>query len=908
MDTEKCIACGVCAEKCPAKTDDEFNLGLSKRKAIYVPYAQAVPLKYTIDEQRCIYFKKGKCRACEKYCPTEAINLEDSERQVTLNTGAIVLASGYQTFDPTPLDDLYQYVSSPNVITSMEFERMLSPSGPTGGHLVRLSDHQEPKKIAWLQCVGSRDINRCGRFYCSSVCCMYAIKEALVAKEHAGSGLDCALFYMDIRAHGKDFEKYANEAEDKHGVRFLRSRIHTIDPMPDGNELQVSYFTEDGQIQRENFDLVVLSVGMETSPQMQELAGYLGVELSEGNFCQTSSFTPVNGSTEGIYISGVLEGPKDIPQSVIDASAAAAAAGQALSQARYTQIVEKEEVAEKDVTGEEPRIGVVVCNCGSNIAGVVDVPALRDYAANLPYVEYATDSLFACAQDSQDQIAELMRDKGLNRVVVAACSPKTHEPLFQETLMSAGLSKYLFEMVNIRNQDSWVHQGEPERATEKAKDLLRMGVYKAALNQPLPEVELDINQNALVVGGGLSGMTSALTLARQGYFTHLVEKDDALGGQARNLYKTWSGEDVQQNLKRMIQEVQEEENISVHLSTDIQDVQGFVGNFSTTLEEKGQQQQVEHGVVVLASGAKEHQPGEYLYGQDGRVLTGQELDVLMQKDDPSLQQLNSVVFIQCVGSREPERPYCSRVCCTHSVKSALEIKRMNPQASIYVLNRDIRTYGEREALYKQAREEGVIFIRYERENKPEVTTEGDKLLVKVRDHITGYPLEIETDMVNLAAAVVPHEDDKLSRFFKAPVNSEGFFVESHAKLGPSEVAMDGVYLCGLAHYPKPIDEAISQGQAAASRAITLLSQEKIHSSGEVAQVEPRLCVSCGVCGAICPYSAPQPLQEGPNAGKASINPALCKGCGLCMASCRSGAITLRGFEEKQVYSMIKSLA
>ena len=849
-----------------------------------------------------------ECEQCVEACLAEAIDHSQKPVDMDLQVGSIVLCPGNQVFDPAKLEEFYHHSTHPNVLTSLEFERILSASGPTMGHLVRPSDHGEPAKIAWLQCVGSRDVNRCNNFYCSSVCCMYAIKEAVIAKEHAGSGLDCSIFYMDIRTYGKDFEKYYNEAEEKHGVRFVNSRIHTIDPVHGSDELQVRYFTESGELLTETFDMVVLSVGMETSEELKELAGNLGVELSEGGFCQTSSFAPVETSRSGIYVSGTFQGPKDIPQSVIDASAAAASAGEALAPARFSKVIEPEQVQERDVAGERPRIGVFVCDCGSNIAGVVDVPSVRDYAAQMPYVEYAAENMFSCSQDTQDSMAEVIREKGLNRVVVAACTPKTHEPLFQETLMSAGLNKYLFEMVNIRNQDSWVHKNNPDLATEKAKDLIRMGVSSVALKRPLQEMELQIDQKALVVGGGISGMTSALSLARQGYYTHIVEKSEVLGGQARNLFRTWKGEDIQENLARMIREVEAEDNIAVHLSSGLKNVDGFVGNFATTLQGPEGQQQIDHGVTIIASGAGEHKPNEYLYGEDSRVKTSQEVDRMMIADDPYLEQLNSAVFIQCVGSREPERPYCSRLCCTHSMESALELKRRNPQASVYVLYRDIRTYGEKEALYKEARQQGVIFIRYDLESKPQMVTEGDKLLVRVTDHITGYPLEIETDLVNLASAVVPHGGDQLSRFFKLPVNNEGFFVESHAKLGPSEFAMDGVFLCGLAHYPKPIDESVAQGKAAASRAITLLAKEKILSSGEVAEVHPGLCVSCGTCVAVCPYSAPQFLEEGPNAGKAYINPALCKGCGLCMASCRSSAISLRGFEEQQVYSMLKALA
>jgi heterodisulfide reductase subunit A len=904
IDMDKCIACGLCAEKCPKKVKDEYNEGLAPRKAAYVQYAQAVPLKYVIDAGNCIYFIKGKCKACEKFCPTQAVNFQEQPKELSLNVGSIILSSGFKCYDPT-LYDTYAYAKMPNVVTAMEYERILAASGPYMGHLVRPSDHKEPKKIAWLQCVGSRDINHCDHGYCSAVCCMYAIKEAMISKEHSKEGLEATVFFMDIRSHGKDFERYYNKAKDQ-GIRFIRSRIHTVDPLPESNDLRLTYVTEDGQVMTEDFDMVVLSVGLETPKESLDLFQKLGVGVNANQFVEKSSFTPVETSAPGIYACGVVQGPKDIPQSVMEASAAACAAARNLASARNTLTREKQVPKPRVVAGERPRIGVFVCDCGINIAGVVRVPEVVEYAKSLPYVEFVEENLFSCSQDTQEKIKGVIRDNRLNRIVVAACTPRTHEPLFQETLTDSGLNKYLFEMANIRNQNSWVHANDPEAATVKAKDLVRMAVAKATLLEPLQDTSVEVTHSGLVVGGGISGLVAALELADQGYQVYLVEKSSRLGGQALHLNTTWRGEDLQSYLSGLIKKVEDHPQIKTYLGHRILDAGGFVGQFKTRLvrvDNGSEPTELLHGIVVIATGAQELKPEEYAYGQDPRVMTHLELDQKMAGKDPLVEKAQSVVFIQCVGSREPERPYCSRVCCTHSVHSALKLKEENPDRDIYILYRDLRTYGEREDLYKQARQAGIFFIRYTVDNKPRVTVEPGGLKVTVLDHILSQEVQIQADLLGLAGAITSYKDHELAQFFKVPLNEDGFFVEAHAKLRPVDFATDGVFLCGLAHYPKPVDESVAQAQAAVARAVTLLSSLNIEVSGTVALTNPPLCSRCGVCIEICPYSAPGWNEK---TNKAEINPALCKGCGLCVASCRSGALTLKGFNQDQIFAMIEA--
>jgi heterodisulfide reductase subunit A2 len=923
LQSDVCMACGACASVCPTghitlekiknqytKTNpflipSEYEMGLKGRKPVYVPYAQAVPNTPAIDRDVCMHFKTGGCGVCAEICQMDAIDYTMEDEIIELDAGAVVLSPGFEPFDPSKFDN-YGYANHPNVMTAMEFERILSASGPTSGHLTRMSDHKEPKKVAWFQCVGSRDMNKCDNKYCSSVCCMYALKEAVIAKEHAGDDLDCAIFYMDMRTHGKDFERYYNRAQDQ-GIRFQRSRVHTVVPVGDTGDLKITYTDDDGKNIEEIFDMIVLSIGLEISPEIVDMAKNLGIELTDGNFAKTTTFKPVETNRKGIFVAGAFQGPKDIPQAVVDSSAAAGEAGALLASARNTLTKIPEVIPETNIVGERPRIGVFVCKCGTNIAGVVNVPEVRDYAATLPYVEYYSDNLYSCSQDTQDTMSQIIKANKLNRIVVAACTPKTHEPLFQETLINAGLNKYLFEMTNIRNHASWVHKDSPDLATQKAKDLVRMAVAKVALMEPLEEAELQVKPVAMVIGGGIAGMAAAKNLAEQEYEVHLIERDARLGGQANKLYHTYKDEMIADELSGLIKDVQENEKVHIHLNTSLENVEGFVGSFKSELLTDSKTTSLEHGVAVIATGAHGSTPTEYAYGEDERIITSLDLDKRFIDQDPALKSIGSAVFIQCVGSREKDRPYCSRVCCTHSIDNALELKKLNPDMSIFILYRDIRTYGEREYKYQQAREAGIIFIRYSVDNKPKVSIKDGRILIATKDHVLGRPMEIQADLVTLATAIVPNKDERLANFFKVPLNEDGFFVERHAKLGPSEFATDGVFLCGLAHYPKPIDEAIAHGQAAASRAVTLLAKETVHTSGNVASVDPMACSSCGVCVSICPYSAPAFETGGRFEGTAQINPVLCKGCGLCVASCRSGAIRLKGFDTNQILAQIFAL-
>jgi heterodisulfide reductase subunit A-like polyferredoxin len=846
-----------------------------------------------------------ECYQCVAACVPGAVT-KDTHRQSAqvqeIEVGSVILAPGFTPFDPSRYDT-YNYAKHPNIVTSMEFERILSASGPTMGHLLRPSDRKEPRKIAWIQCVGSRDIHRCDHGYCSSVCCMYAIKEAIIAKEHAGRDLDCAIFFMDMRTHGKDFEKYYENAVQKYGVRFIRSRIHTVDPVQKSEELLLRYAKEDGELAEELFDLVVLSVGMETNHDVIELARRLGIDLSEGNFCHTDPFHPVSASKPGIYVCGAFQGPKDIPQSVMEASAAASAASAALWEARGSEARTRAIPPEREVMNEAPAIGVFVCNCGTNIGGVVDVPALAQYASTLPSVVHVEQNLFSCAQDSQDRMKTLIQDKGLNRVVVASCSPRTHEPLFQETLQACGLNKYLFEMANIRNQDSWVHSGDPGSATEKAKDLVRMAVARVALLKPLKAKKISINKRALVVGGGVAGMTAALSLADQGFESVIVEKEPHLGGVSRELTHTIEGGHISDHLLDLSERVAHHERIQVLAESLIVGFGGFKGNFTTeVLVGPGMyERKIDHGALVIATGATEYRPREYLYGEDPRILT--QIELGKRLEERGADDLTAVAMIQCVGSRSKDYPNCSRICCQSAVKNALHIKELNPESEVWVLYRDIRTYGELEYFYREARRRGVHFCRFNRDEPPQVEIAKEGLVINFKDQVLQRDLRVRADLLALSAGMRSADTDELSSILKLARNEDGYFMEAHVKLRPVDMASEGVYVCGTAHGPKLISESIAQAMAAASRAATFLSQAEITLSVVTAAVDQERCASCLVCVRACPFGVPRINKD----GVSEIDEALCRGCGICAAECPARAIELNWYEDDQVMSKVEAL-
>ena len=899
INPDKCTGCGVCGQECPIEAIDLFNEGLAKFAATSVKYPQAVPLVYAINKDYCI-----GCGICQGVCKAKAVEYDREDEEVLLNVGAIILAPGFDEYVPKEAN-LYGYGKYKNVVTSIEFERILSASGPYAGRVLRPSDGDVPEKLAFLQCIGSRDYTGKGQPYCSSVCCMYTAKEAVIAHEHMHQ-IKPTIFSMDVRAYGKDFDKYIIRAQEEYGVEYKRSRVSTVKEVSETKNLRISYETEDGMVMEEEYNMVVLAVGLNPPNDAKYLAEKFGIQLNEFGFAKTEIFNPVQTSKPGIFACGAFQSPKDIPDTVTQASAAAGSVNQLLYEKRGTLITEKTLPPEIYVNGQPPRIGVFICHCGINIGGFVDVPEVTKYANELPNVVIADRNLYTCSADTQTIIKDTVKDYHLNRVIVASCTPRTHEPLFQETIREAGLNRYLFQMANIRDQCSWVHMNEPEKATQKAKDLVRMAVNKAREIEPIERIRLPVNPKVLVIGGGISGMTAALNFASQEYETFLIEKKRELGGFARNIYHTLEGGNVQEFLGDMIDKIKSNKSIHTYTDAEIENINGYIGNFNTTIlhGEKKERVEIDHGVVIVATGAREYQPKEYLFGQNKDIILQSDFEKILNISD-EIKNKKSIVMIQCVGSRNEEHPYCSKMCCAEAIKNALLAKEKYPETEITILFRDIRTYGFKEKYYREAREKGIIFLRYDEKNPPKINPQDSTLKIEV---ITSRKnkININSDLLVLSAGIYSdrEENENLAKMLKIPLNDDNFFLEAHVKLRPVDFATEGVFVAGLAHCPKTIEDSIAQANATVSRACTILSKNEIEAEGKTAMIIPERCTGCGMCIENCAYNAIELIDDRRFGQIAQINQALCKGCGACSGNCRCSAVDVLGFTGQQIFAMI----
>jgi heterodisulfide reductase subunit A len=896
VDPERCTGCGACEEKCPSRVPDLFNQGLDNRRAIFALFPQAVPNTRAIDAAHCLYRTKNVCRKCEKVCDADAINFKDTDKHYELTVGSVILTPGLKTYDPAIRRE-YGYGTYKNVVTALQFERLLSASGPCGGTVQRPTDDAHPKRLAWIQCVGSRNEHN-GNAWCSSVCCMYAAKQSIIAKEH-DSEVEATIFYMELRAFGKDFDKYADKAKNDSGVIYRRAMVSEIIEDPETKNLIIHYIDEEGRRINEEFDMAILSMGFEPREDSGEFADIFGIETDEYGFARTSKLAPVETSRPGIYVAGIYAGPKDIPETVIQGSGASARAMALLGESRGQEIVEVVLPPERDVAGEDPKVGVIVCHCGINIAGTVDVKKVAEAAAGEPGVAHAETIIYACAPDGQQKIRDLVTEKGLNRVVIASCTPRTHSPLFQDTIREVGLNKFLFELADIREQCSWVHKSDKEAATQKAIEITNMTVAKTRLLDPVSQNSVGVDHNALVVGGGISGMIVARSLSEQGYGVHLVEREAVLGGLLRRVRRNLEGDDVQQYLQQVIEQVEHDPRITVHTETTVEKTDGFVGNFKTDLANGTQ---VEHGAIVVTTGGIEYEPTEYGYGSAESIITQRQLEDQLAQRSPSSGE--TYVMIQCVGSREEPNNYCSRICCQDALKNSIAIKESSPETQVAVLYRDIRAYGLKEDYYRKARELGVLFFLFTTDEKPQVTPNDKGCRVTLPGKILGKEITIDADYVVLSTGFRPQPDSsEFAKKYKLTCNIDDYFMEAHVKLRPVDFPSEGFFLAGLGHAPKNLEETISQSLAAAGRAGALLSHNSLTVSGVISKHNRDICMSCLACFRACPFDSPFIDED----GRVSHNEVKCTGCGICAGVCPAKAFQVNYFRDDQIKAMIDSV-
>jgi heterodisulfide reductase subunit A len=886
VDPKRCTLCGACIEVCPVEVEREFGGGLEKRKAIYLPYPQAIPHSLVIDPKTCT-----RCGECVKVCSPGAINLDMKEEQEAIEVGAILLGFGFEPFWAQRKGE-YGFGRYENVLTSIQFERMLSTSSPTQGFPIRISDGKKMEKIAFIQCVGSRDPS-CGQNHCSTICCMYATKQAMIAKERSPD-LRVTFFYMDIRPMGKDYERYYERAKNEYGIEYIRSAISSIKELQQTKNLLITYVKEDGTFEERVFDAVILSVGFTPPQTIKDLAERMGLQLNSQGFCQTDEFNPAQTSVKGIFVGGAFRGPRDIPETVVEGSSAAAAAASFLFPYRLLYPV-REYPAEGALSEEVPKVGIFLCHCGEELKKSLSISHLMDESKRMKEVVHVEEVGLACLPEDLDLIKRRIGEHGLNRIVIAGCSHREIRKTMEEMAKGMGFNPYLIEYANIREQCAFVHQDYLKLATEKAAALIRMAVERARRAQPIRKGREKVEKRGLVVGGGLSGMTASLRLAEQGYEIYLIEKEKELGGNLKESFYTLKGSDPQILLQNLIKQVESSGSIHLYYESEVLGFEKKNGHYRTKIRHQNEEKILDHGALILATGGKDVTPKGYLYGEDLRVITQRQLEKMIHLRDESLKDIHSVVMIQCVGSRDEEHPYCSRICCSHAVKNALKLKEINPRVSIYVLYRDMRTYGFYETYYHEAREKGVIFIRYDLENRPEVVLQDGGLQVSLFDPAMGSRVTLLSDRVVLSTGIEPNDHQELARIFDVDLNPDGFFMEANPKSAPLDSVDRGKFFCGLCHSPNFIEDSISQGNAAAARAATILSKEVVEEKAYLAYVIKRLCCGCGLCVTVCPYGA-RVLNE--EEGKTEVIGGLCQGCGSCVIACRNAASQQRNFEKE----------
>ena len=895
VDIDKCTLCDKCAEVCPVEVGSEFGEGLEKRKAIYLPFAQAIPRSYVIDEKTC-----NQCGECVNVCTPQAINLKAKPEEKKLKVGAIVMGFGFEPF-AAKLKGEFGFGRYRNVLSSIQYERMLSFSSPASGIPQRLSDGNEVKKVAFIQCVGSRDI-ACGREYCSSICCMYATKQAMISKDRT-KDLDAAVFYMDIRAMGKDYERYYEKAKNEYGVRYIRSAISSIREMKRTNNLLITYGTESGELKEEEFDTVVLSVGFTPPENIKQIATHLGVDLNEYNFCATNEFNPTSTSVPGIYVCGALREPKDIPETVVDACSAADDVSNLLDKFEERDTGDE---AEKRVLPEdkELKIGIFLSDTKGMLQQGLNIDAIIDIFKQYPNVAFMEKVDITSLKKGMDTVKKIILEKKLNRVIIAGYRSISLSRKLRKSLCEPDFENLYINYANIGELCVDVHMDDPEAATKKAVGLISANIRKVKRCNPVIAVKKKLQPEVLVVGGGIAGMTSSLSLARQGNKVTLVEKESELGGLGRTAHFTLKGSDIQNLVKDLVSKIESHEGIEVLREAGLASLAGTWGNFTSRISIGEEEKEIQHGAVILATGGREASVKEYLYGESQNVVTQRQFEGLIAAGDERVKNAKNIVMIQCVGSRDENRPYCSRVCCNHAVKNSLKVKEINSEVTIYVLNRDIRTYGFYEKKYLEARGQGVLFVRYEVDNKPKVSEKESRIAVSFFDAIVNEEKNVDADLLVLSVGIEPNDNRELAKIADVELNADGFFAEANPKSAPLDSVDRGKYFCGLCHSPNHIEDALCQGKAAAARASALLWSGVESLSESRAFVNERRCSGCGICVTTCPYDA-RIIDESTN--KAVVLEELCRGCGTCTIACPNGASQQFDFERATMFDMLNEI-
>ncbi|NVM53957.1 MAG: CoB--CoM heterodisulfide reductase iron-sulfur subunit A family protein, partial [Candidatus Helarchaeota archaeon] len=907
VDATKCTGCQKCIQTCPVEMHSDYDIKLGTRSAIYLDFPQQIPLVTTINKDHCI-----ECRLCEKQCPVGAINYDMQPEKLELHVGSIILATGFDEFDPS-IKQEYGYGVYENVITSLTFERFTHPTGPIDGEIIRPSDGKRPQRVVFVNCVGARD-EQIGHLYCNKVCCMFSMKNARFLRMHEPDA-EIYICYIDIRAAGKRFEYYYRTTMEQYGIKFIRGRVSEIQEDPRTKNLTVKM--ENTEVDEpetiDEVDLVVLNCAFVPSESSKKIMDMLGLSRGEDNFIEEAhpNIASLETKLPGIYVVGVSHGPRDGADTIIEAKAVASAATTDLNPP--TEFLEKQIIKDISPT-EKPRVGVFVCHCGGIISSVVDVKNVTKEIAKQPNVEFSIDYLFMCSSPGQELIKEKIHEHNLNRIVVASCTPVMHEKTFRDCVESVGLSRYYFTgPINIREQCAMVHQSKPDEATVKARDLIYGGVARVCGLDVVPVMDIEVKPTVLIIGGGISGINAAIDLAKKNLEVVIVEQESKLGGRLNHLYELFpSGESAEELLQKKLDELNSYDNITIYFSTEIAKLDGYIGNFTVSLNNSGKLKEIDVGTIIVAVGTQVYQPedGEYGYRKFKNILTSLEFEEKLKAGE--IGDLNNIAFIQCVGSRaypgEVGNLHCSRVCCNVSIMLSEVIKEKNPSANIYVLFKEhFRAFGRyMEENFKRIQEKGVNFIRWDRKNPPQVELDeqSDKFLVKVFDTFSQTMLSLPIDYVVLSVGQEgPTGLGKLSEILGITRSEDGFIEELHLKFRPVETRVPGIYTC--ASFPKDIADSIAAARGCAS--MVAIQQKGIELELITAEVDEELCIGCGLCESLCPYGAISMVEVNPLKIISQTTDVQCQGCGICVASCPIGARDLRWWRNEQILAQIDKI-